>query len=310
MYKPNTIGITRLSGISLTEIAPFINWKFFFHAWRITGKYEGIESVCDCTSCKTAWLLQFPENEREKAEEALKLFRDAQEVLRQFSEEKGIRINATFGLFGAYSENDDIVIVHEGEKTRIPTLRQQHTSTDGFCYALADFLNSKDDYIGIFANTVSGAEEIAKKYEEKNDLYHSILVKTVADRLAEATSEWLHFQVRKKYWGYNPEEQADINNILRNDYPGIRPAVGYPSLPDQSIIFELEKLLYLKSIGISLTENGAMYPNASVCGLYFSHPQSKYFMIGKIDNEQLEDYAQRREKTTAEMRKWLSSNLQ
>lgn len=306
---PAHLGLTLQFDIPLRGIVPFIQWKFFFMAWRLSGNYEGIQAVCDCASCKATWLQNFPANEREKASEALKLFRDAQEVLRDFLEKKSIRINTATAFYQAYSKNDDIIILQNGKEIVIPTLRQQHASTDGFCYSLADFLAPENDYIGLFAATVLGVEELAKKYEENDDMYHAILVKTLGDRLAEASAEWLHYQVRTKYWGYNPNEKLNISAFLKSDYPGIRPAVGYPSLPDQSIIFEIEPLLEFDKIGIKLTENGAMSPNSSVCGLYFAHPQSKYFQIGKIDEKQLADYANRRNKSKEEMKRWLASNV-
>lgn len=309
-YKPNTLGLIQLTDVNLREIVPFIHWSFFFLAWRMTGKYEGIETVCDCTSCRVGWLQKFPEADRPKAEEAIKLYKDAQEMLRRFLEEKIVTINVSFGIFESYSTEDDIIIVNNNQQHIIPTLRQQHPSTDGFCYSLADFLASENDYVGVFATTVQGVEAFAEKFEKEDDMYQSILAKTLSDRLAEATAEWLHYQVRKKYWGYAPNETLVVENMLKTNYQGIRPAVGYPSLPDQSIIFELDELLQLEKIGISLTENGAMFPNASVCGLYFSHPQSKYFMIGKIDENQFSDYARRRKKTPENLRKWLASNLE
>ena len=274
-----------LKNISLREIVPFINWTYFFRAWKMSGQ-------CG----------------EEKAEEKAKLLHDAQEMLRRFSDEKTVQANAVFGIFQAYAAENDIVVCNNGQKIIIPTLRQQQPSGDGFCYSLADFLAEKDDSIGIFACTVLGAEENAKKYEQEGDLYSSFLVQTLADRLAEAVSEWLHFQVRKKFWAYNPDEVLDVGQILKKQYPGIRPAVGYPSLPDQSIIFELDIVLKLNEIGIKLTENGAMIPAASVCGLYFSHPKSKYFIVGGIDRHQLADYAARRGKTVDEMKKWLAGN--
>jgi len=140
-------------------------------------------------------------------------------------------------------------------------------------------------------------------------MYDSILVKTLSDRLAEATSEWLHTQVRQKYWGYAADENLTIKEMLKTQYKGIRPAVGYPSLPDQSIIFALDRLLKFNDIGITLTENGAMFPNASVCGIYFAHPQSKYFMIGKIDENQFNGYATRRGMKPEVLRKWMAANL-
>lgn len=306
---PKKLGLIQLDNINLKEIVPFIDWNFFFLAWRLPGKYEGIENLCDCVSCEVGWLQQFPENNRTKAEEALKLFRDAQQMLQLFLQKKSISIHAIFGFFKAVSQGEDIIINYDDKTLVLPTLRQQHPSSDGFCYSLSDFINTENDYVGAFATTVEGAEALAENFEKQNDLYQAILVKTLSDRLAEAAAEWLHYKVRTEYWGYAPDGPLAVKDILKGKYQGIRPAVGYPSLPDQSIIFELNSLLPFDKIGIRLTENGAMYPNASVCGLYFSHPKSKYFMIGKINDEQLEDYARRRGKTVEEMKKWLAANI-
>jgi 5-methyltetrahydrofolate--homocysteine methyltransferase len=307
--KPVTLGIIQLTDIDLGEIVTYIDWTFFFMAWRMSGRYEGIETVHDCESCKMTWLQQFPETDRSKAEEALKLFKDAQAMLRRFKDEKVVHINASFGMFPGYAKNDDIYIVDKDKTVVIPTLRQQHPSTDGFCYSLADFLASQNDYVGVFATTIQGVEDFAATFEKDDNMYDSILVKTLSDRLAEATAEWLHTQVRKKYWGYAPDEDLSVKDMLKTQYKGIRPAVGYPSLPDQSIIFTLDPLIRFNDIGITLTENGAMFPNASVCGLYFAHPQSKYFMIGKVDEEQFTGYAARRGMKPEVLRKWMASNL-
>ena len=307
--KPATLGIIQLTDIDLSEIVTYIDWTFFFMAWRMSGRYEGIETVHDCESCKMTWLQQFPVADRPKAEEALKLFKDAQAMLRRFKDEKVLHINASFGMFPGYAKNDDIYIVDNGNTVVIPTLRQQHPSTDGFCYSLADFVASENDYVGVFATTIQGVEDFAAIFEKDDNMYDSILVKTLSDRLAEATAEWLHTQVRKKYWGYAPDEDLSIKDMLKTQYEGIRPAVGYPSLPDQSIIFTLDPLIRFNDIGITLTENGAMFPNASVCGLYFAHPQSKYFMIGKVDEEQFTGYAARRGMKPEVLRKWMAANL-
>lgn len=307
--KPNTLGLIQLIDIDLRELARFIDWTFFFMAWRIPGRYEGIETVHNCLSCRMGWLQQFPEVDRPKAEEALKLFKDAQEMLRQMLDEKIISINASFGVFEGYAE-DDNVFIHNNEQTiKIPMLRQQHAATDGFCYSLADFVAPENDYVGAFATTVIGVEDFAETFEKEDDMYHSILAKTLSDRLAEAAAEWLHWKVRKEYWGYAPDEKLTVKEMLKTQYSGIRPAVGYPSLPDQSIIFNLDPLLKFSEIGISLTENGAMFPNASVCGLYFAHPKSKYFMIGKIDEAQFLDYARRSDKSPEVLKKWMAANL-
>ena len=307
--KPATLGIIQLIDIDLSEIVTYIDWTFFFMAWRMSGKYEGIETVHDCESCKVSWLQQFPQTDRPKAEEALKLYKDAQAMLRRFKDEKILHIKASFGIFPGYAKNDDIYILDKDNTVVIPTLRQQHPSTDGFCYSLADFLAEKNDYVGAFATTVSGVEAFAEKFDKEDDVYDSILVKTLSDRLAEAAAEWLHWKVRKEYWGYAPDENLSVKDMLKTQYRGIRPAVGYPSLPDQSIIFLLDSLLKFNEIGIQLTENGAMFPNASVCGLYFAHPQSKYFMIGKIEQNQFEDYARRSGKSPEVLHKWMAANL-
>jgi 5-methyltetrahydrofolate--homocysteine methyltransferase len=307
--KPATLGIIQLTDIDLREIVPFIDWTFFFLAWRISGRYDGIETVDDCQSCKMSWLQQFPEADRPKAEEALRLYKDAQGMLRRFKNENILKVNASVGLFKAFAREDDICIHYKDTIIVVPTLRQQHPSTDGFCYSLADFLASENDYVGTFATTIQGVEEFASTFEKEDNMYDSILVKTLSDRLAEATAEWLHAEVRKKYWGYAVGENLTVKEMLKTQYKGIRPAVGYPSLPDQSIIFTLEPLIKFNEIGIKLTENGAMFPNASVCGLYFAHPQSKYFMIGKIDENQLNDYARRRNMKPVEISKWLASNI-
>lgn len=306
---PNFQGKKIFIDIDLQEIVPFIHWTFFFMAWRLNGKYDDIQSVCDCGSCKVSWLQKFPASEREKAEEALKLYKDAQEMLRRFLDEKIITINAMVGIFPAYSQNDDIVVLADNKQMNVPTLRQQVPSSDGFCYALADFIKPQDDFIGVFANTVLGVEAFADIFEKEDDMYHSILIKTLSDRLAEATAEWLHYKIRTEIWGYAPNEKLDVKELFKTHYQGIRPAVGYPSLPDQSIIFTLDKLIEFSNLGITLTENGAMFPNASVSGLIFDHPKSRYFNIGKIDENQFHDYAKRCGKSPDVLRKWLAANL-
>jgi cobalamin-dependent methionine synthase I len=309
MQAPTQSGSTRFIDINLHEIVPFIHWTFFFMAWRLNGKYDDIHSVCDCSSCKVGWLQKFSIAERAKAEEALKLYKDAQEMLRRFLDEKLISINAVVAIYPAYSVDDNIIVQLADQSIKLPMLRQQVPSSDGFCYALSDFLKSSDDYVGVFANTVLGVEAFADTFEKDDDMYHSILVKTLSDRLAEATAEWLHFKVRTEIWGYAPSEKLNVNELFKTHYQGIRPAVGYPSLPDQSIIFELDKIIHFSEMGIKLTENGAMFPNASVSGLIFDHPKSKYFNVGRIDEAQFVDYARRCGKNPDMLRKWLASNF-
>jgi 5-methyltetrahydrofolate--homocysteine methyltransferase len=166
------------------------------------------------------------------------------------------------------------------------------------------------DYAGVFAVTAGeGVKHLCSRYEKENDSYNLMLVRTLSDRLAEASSEYLHEKVRKEYWGYAPDENLSVEELFKSHYRGIRPAIGYPSLPDQGLIFKIDSILQLARIGISLTENGAMSPASSVAGLYFSHPESTCFMIGQISEEQLQDYAVRRGKPAGELRKFLVKNL-
>ncbi len=308
MNKPKQIGKFLIENIELETVLPFIDWRFYFVAWRISGKFDHIDRAYKEPKYQDEWLNSFPEKDREKAHEALKLYTDTQELIQELLLDKPLVLNATYSLYPAHSKDEDIYIETEDGVMVFPTLRQQKPSSDGFCYSLADFLAEENDYIGVFANTVIGGEALAAQYEE-SDVYKAIMIKTFADRLAEATAEWLHWKIRTDYWAYAADELFDIDAMLKVEYQGIRPAVGYPSLPDQSLIFEMKKLLYMDEAGISLTENGAMYPNASVSGFLFDHPKSKYFMIGKIDQEQLKDYAQRRNQSESEMKKWLAANL-
>ena len=215
--------------------------------------------------------------------------------------------HAAFGLFEANGDMDDIVI---GD-TRLPMLRQQRKADDGepnMC--LADFVRPLSqgipDHIGVFATSIDSAVE----YDFCDDDFQRMLAQTLADRLAEATAEVLHLQVRRSLWGYAPDEQLSIEQLLREDFQGIRPAVGYPSMPDTSINFIIDRLIDIKRIGIRLTESGAMKPHASVSGLMFAHPKARYFDIGKIDEEQLRDYAQRRHTPVELMRRFLAVRLQ
>ncbi|MBP1640824.1 MAG: methionine synthase [Bacteroidetes bacterium] len=296
--------------ISIDILFPYIDWRFFFKAWRITGSYPGIENIHECPSCEQSWINSFPAEEQEKAREALKLFRDATRLLNMLNT-KGVVAKSVLSFYEANAtDNRDALVIHNnGEITVLPVLRQQAVKPDGNNLSLADFLlpekENRTDYLGAFATSVTGAEEIAKEYAAQNDDYSALLIQSISDRIAEAAAEWLHLQVRCHFWGYAENEALSKEEILKEHYQGIRPAVGYPSLPDLSLIFDLNKLLNLSEIGISLTENGAMKPNASVCGLLFAHPQSSYFMIGKIDEEQRKHYAAQRGITPDESNKWL-----
>lgn len=305
--EPKQKGIIILRNISLREISAYINWTYFFSAWKITGNYAGIEEICSCLSCETAFL-QKAEN-REKAAEALQLFKDARELFSEIIENNTLSANATFCIIKAKSENEGIVFYPNDDLNGIyiPMLRQQQANQSAYHLSLADFISPTNDYAGIFAVSIVGADELKNKYESADDTYKSLLVQTVADRLAEAAAEWLHKQIRTTYWSYVPDENLSTKELFKSRYQGIRPAVGYPSLPDQSVIFTLNKILDFSAIGISITENGAMYPTSSICGLLLAHPQSAYFVIGKIGEDQLKDYANRKGVSVEEVKRWLSN---
>ena len=263
---------------NISQLRPYINWLYFYFAWGLSGK---------------------PQEEKDK------LKAEADAMLDIF--EARYHTHAAFGLFEANGDMDDIVI---GD-TRLPMLRQQRKADDGepnMC--LADFVRPLSqgipDHIGVFATSIDSAVE----HDFCDDDFQRMLAQTLADRLAEATAEVLHLQVRRSLWGYAPDEQLSIEQLLREDFQGIRPAVGYPSMPDTSINFIIDRLIDIKRIGIRLTESGAMKPHASVSGLMFAHPKARYFDIGKIDEEPLRDYAQRRHTPVELMRRFLAVRLQ
>ena len=261
---------------NISEIVPYINWAYFFYAWSMNGKAKDAQ--------------------QELRSEAEKLLADM---------EGRYHTRAVFSLCEANSEGDDIII----NGTRVPMLRQQKVIPGKPNLCLADFIRPASsgikDTIGLFATSV----DAAFTSNNEGDPYQRMLSQTLADRLAEATAEKFHEDVRKKYWGYATDEQLTIKDLLAERYQGIRPAVGYPSIPDTSMNFLLYELLDMKGIGINLTESGMMVPHASVSGFMFAHLQSRYFDLGKIDDEQLEDYARRRNKPVEELRKYLASTL-
>lgn len=263
---------------NIKEVEPYINWLYFYHAWGLAGK---------------------PKTEREK------LRKEADEVIEQFS--KHYHTYALFGLFDANSDGDDIII----DGIRVPFLRQQKPNNDSHPnLCLSDYIRPIDsnikDCIGVFAATV----DIEMETTDDKDVYRQLLMQTVADRLAEATVEKMHEEVRRKYWGYAENEHLTIQQLHREEFIGIRPAVGYPSMPDTSVNFLLSDLIDMPSIGIRLTESGAMKPHASVSGLMLSHPKSHYFDIGMIGEDQLHDYAKRRHIPIVLARRFLASNLE
>lgn len=281
---------------SLHEVAPYINWLYFFHSWGFPAHLGSIAKVHGCSACRNNWLYSFKIKERARAQEAIKLFDEAQNLLNTLD---GIfHTHARILLSEGHSEGDDIVL---SNGVRLPLLRQQQPDEDGICWCLSDFVSPKQDIIGCFVCTTDqGMEE-----QMADDEYQHMLHQTLADRLAEATAEKTHEMVRRQLWGYAPNEQLTVDELFAEKYQGKRPAVGYPSLPDQSFNFLLDKLLDFKSIGVTLTENGAMRPHASTSGLMLSHPATKHFSVGKIAEDQIVDYAQRRGIATKDIRKYL-----
>lgn len=307
---PRQMGRTLLDDIKMSEIIPFIDWKFFFHAWELSAKFHTVTRIDACEKCRAQWFATFRDEEQEKAREAARLYDDAQEMLQQFVREDAAYIKAVFGIYEAYSENDTLYL----GGTSFPFLRQQKKTEKNVYYCLSDFTAPRasgvTDYVGAFAVTAgTGADEQLRRYEAEGDEFASLLMKSLLDRLAEAATEWLHAKIRREYWGHTAEENLTVAEMFAVKYEGIRPAVGYPSIPDQTTNFLLHELLATDEIGISLTENGVMYPNASVSGLLFAHPQSTYFAIGEISEEQVADYAQRKQKDPGEIRKFLLANL-
>ena len=286
------------------EVSPYINWIYFFHAWGFQPRFAAIANIHGCDSCRAMWLASFPQEDRAKAAEAMQLFKEANRILNRLDED--ITVQCIYRLCHTNAEDDNLII----EGTLFPLLRQQTPNPDGSPFlCLSDFIRPLSsgiaDTIGLFASSIS--PEVEEYY--KDDPYKHLLVQTLSDRLAEAATEKMHEYVRKVAWGYAPDESFSIPDLFVEKYQGIRPAVGYPSLPDQSVNFILNELLDMEQIGITLTENGAMHPHASVCGLMLSHPRSRYFAVGKIDEDQLEDYARRRGRPIDEMRKFLAANL-
>jgi 5-methyltetrahydrofolate--homocysteine methyltransferase len=301
--KPKLLGVQKLENYPLDILVDFIDWTPFFQAWELAGRYPKIL------------------RDEVVGEEARKLFADAQAMLKKIIEEKWLTASAVFGLFPANTVNsDDIEIYTDESRSKVAmtwhNLRQQTKKpADIPNYCLADFVAPKDsgvkDYVGGFAVTAGiGIDERVAEFEKNNDDYSAILLKALADRLAEAFAEHLHFRVRREFWGYASDEQFDNETLIAEKYRGIRPAPGYPACPEHSEKGPLFDLLQApKNAGITLTESYAMLPTAAVSGFYFSHPEAKYFATGKVDKEQVTDYAKRKGWTVEEAERWLAPVL-
>lgn len=310
--EPKQIGRHVLNDIKVEEIIPYVDWKFFFHSWNLSARYASIEHIDNCPSCQKQWLHAFKEDEREKAQEGMQLYYDAQKLLNQLIFDKAEYIKAVYGIYEAYTENESLYI----NGICFPMLRQQKRNDKNQYLSLCDYVapksSNKKDYLAGFTVTAGdGSDILLKKLESEGDEYQVLLLKSLLDRLAEATTEYLHARIRKEFWGFASEESITVKEMFALKYQGIRPAVGYPSIPDQSINFLLNKnLLKSLEIGVELTENGVMMPNASVSGLIFAHPESKYFNIGQIGEDQASIYIKNRGEEESLTRKFLAANMQ
>lgn len=313
-------------GYKVEDLVPYIDWNYFFFAWGIPARFASAAGVHDCPACRAAWLGGFSSEERGAAAEAQKLMDEARCLLGGWRDRQ---CTAAFALLPAWSEGNDIWVwrdecgsgvSHNAGAMRLPMLRQQMPGANGCCLSLADYISPvqpaassdvrnlpPENVIGLFAASFCEADAAVEAEDEEK--YGQMLCQTLKDRLAEATAEKLHEDVRRIYWAYAPEERLVMPELFAAKYRGIRPAVGYPSLPDQSIIFLIDRLLPFSLVGVRLTENGMMHPHASVAGLMLSHPAAEYFSVGRIDRNQLEDYAARRGMTSRELRKYFFRTL-
>lgn len=313
--KPAQLGVHTFEP-SLDELRTYIDWTPFFQTWRLRGSYPKILE------------------DKEMGEEARKLFSDAQKMLDQVTKNKSLKARALYGLFPAHSAGDDIVIeglrfheaacashgshksYKEDRSQKLETLNMLRTQrkmleAESPNSCLADFVAPENDYIGAFCVTAGiGLDELCKQFDSENDDYQGILIRSLADRLAEACAEWMHLRIRREFWGYQALENLSIQELIKENYQGIRPAPGYSACPDHTEKKKLFNLLKVEeNIGVKLTHSMAMTPTASVSGWYFSHPEAKYFNVGKIQEDQLKDYMKRKNFTEAEARSWLSANL-
>lgn len=301
VYPAHFTGVKQFIGFPLEMLRPYIDWTFFFLAWELKGTFPQI--------------LDDPE----QGEAARKLYAEANEMLDEIIEKKMLQANGVLGLWPANSEGDDVVLFTDETRTtelgRLFHLRQQEKKKGGapnLC--LADFVaprsSGRADYCGGFAVTTGlGIEKWKAHYREEHNDYKIIMLEALADRLCEAFAEYLHEKVRREYWGYAPQEQLSVDELLKVKYQGIRPALGYPACPEHSEKGNLFALLKAEEVGITLTEHFAMYPNASVSGEYFAHPASRYFGVEKVGRDQVEDYARRRHVDVATVEKFLPANL-
>jgi 5-methyltetrahydrofolate--homocysteine methyltransferase len=300
--KPKFLGTKVINDIPLAPLVEYIDWTPFFQTWEMAGSYPGILK------------------DKVVGTEAVKLFDDANRMLKEIVSGQWLTARATIGFFPAASEDDDVVLFTDETRSQkretLHHLRQQNMKAPGRPnYCLSDFIapidSGKPDYIGAFAVTTGiGIEAKLAEFERDHDDYSAIMLKALADRLAEALAEYMHQVVRKDYWGYAEDETHDNGQLINEAYQGIRPAPGYPACPDHTEKAKLFELLNAtETTGIELTESYAMYPASAVSGWYFSHPEAQYFNVGKIDKDQLQDYARRKGIAEEVAARWLAAHL-
>lgn len=305
-----------VSTYRISDLADYINWLYFLHAWSLPPGMASVARVHGCEACRRAWVEGFGAAEREKARQAVRLFADAQQMLSRLA--PFVAVRAVVELFPANADGDDIVLHRAGGDFRLPMLRQQRPGADGLCLCMADFLRPLEqgvpDTIALFAVAAHNDAPMLSATKSlpglqgdlsRADGYDALLIQTLCDRLAEAAAEALHQEVRRSLWGYAPDERLTIDELHAEAFQGIRPAVGYPSLPDLSLNFLLDAVLDFSRVGIRLTEHAMMQPHASVSGMMLSHPAARYFAVGPISEEQVADYARRRDCPVDDIRPYI-----
>jgi 5-methyltetrahydrofolate--homocysteine methyltransferase len=299
VQKPKEMGVQVLKQISLKELLPYLDWQPFFISWDLHGKFPEILE------------------DEKVGQQARHLYEDAQKMIETIIARQLYKARGIFGLFEANTVNEDDILISKNGKELIKfmTLRQQLHKKEGVPnIALADFIAPSDsniqDYMGAFCTAIFGVDELAQQYKDIHDDYNAIMAQAIGDRFAEAFAEYLHQQVRIKHWGYNSDESLKNDELIKEAYTGIRPAPGYPACPDHLEKDSIWELLGVEErIGVKLTESKAMWPASAVSGYYFAHPESKYFGLGKITEEQVSDYAQRKGISKEVAMKWLQPNL-
>jgi 5-methyltetrahydrofolate--homocysteine methyltransferase len=299
--KPSFLGTRTLADYPIAELVDYIDWTPFFQTWELSGRFPAIL------------------DDAKVGEAARSLYDDARAMLDKIVTENWFKASAVVGFWPANAQGDDILVYADDARAKpiatLHTLRQQLSKREGrFNAALADFIAPRAsgvaDYIGGFTVTAGiGEDEVADRFKRANDDYSAIMVKALADRLAEAFAERLHQRARKEFWGYAADETLGPDDLIGEKYRGIRPAPGYPAQPDHTEKGTLFNLLESERVGVKLTESFAMWPGAAVCGLYFSHPQAAYFGVGKIERDQIEDYARRKGWSVEEAERWLAPIL-